>query len=537
MAVILVMTAIGGWAVCTGRVSYVITHGVSMSPVYYQGDLVFVVKANSYRVGQIAAYHGATPGLEVLHRIIAGDGKAGYVFKGDNNQSTDVVYPTADEVIGKAVLHVPKGGIWLKPLLSPTGLGMIGFLIVSGGAAAARTRREIPRGRRKKKVKAMARQGGSWTAAVTVAKTIGRLPPLLRAAAVLTALIAGLGIALAVLGWMKPVAQTRTTDGAAAQSMTFSYSATVPSSAAYDGTKVTSPEPVFRKLADKVDLRVRYLGHPGALDVNATLSDGSGWHSTMQIAPAKRFSGASDDITMTLNLNDFQERARAAAKAIGTAEGAPVTVALTARVTAAGEPAFTAPLNFTLAPLAFTLAGGPGSLVVNSSTTTADATVVPRTIEVLHHPVMTASAARSYAVLLLLGAAVGAVAIALVARRDTPVRTRSEIERRFPQLLVHVEPMASPPGKPVVNVDNFPALVKLAERYGQMILTWSRPDADDFVVRDEGITYRYRVDLETPDAPVPLMEDSHQHRARKRTAVKAVHTATEDRPASHRHPA
>jgi hypothetical protein len=59
--------------------------------------------------------------------------------------------------------------------------------------------------------------------------------------------------------------------------------------------------------------------------------------------------------------------------------------------------------------------------------------------------------------------------------------------------------MASPPGKPVVIVDTFPALVKLAEKYGQMILTWTRPDgADDFVVRDEGILYRYRIDPNVP---------------------------------------
>jgi hypothetical protein len=109
---------------------------------------------------------------------------------------------------------------------------------------------------------------------------------------------------------------------------------------------------------------------------------------------------------------------------------------------------------------------------------------------------VTAAQARSYAVLLLLAALVGAAAIAFVARRHSPLHTRAEIERRYPQLLVPVEPMASPPGKPVVLVDNFPALVKLAERYGQMILTWRRPDADDFVVRDEGITYRYRIPLD-----------------------------------------
>jgi hypothetical protein len=119
------------------------------------------------------------------------------------------------------------------------------------------------------------------------------------------------------------------------------------------------------------------------------------------------------------------------------------------------------------------------------------------------------------------------------------LRTRPQIERRYPQLLVHVEPMASPPGKPVVNVDNFPALVKLAERYGQMILTWRRPDADDFVVRDEGITYRYRVPLAdfSPGGDLTTeLVDVEAPTRRRRGATKTVLTGTEDRPASHRYP-
>src|SRR3954468_1305142 len=117
LAVILGVTAIAVWAVATDRIGYVVTHGVSMNPVYYQGDLVFVVKADSYHVGEIAAYHSTTTG-ETLHRIIGGDGTTGYTFKGDNNTSTDTDHPTADKLIGHAVLHVPKGGVWLKPLLS-----------------------------------------------------------------------------------------------------------------------------------------------------------------------------------------------------------------------------------------------------------------------------------------------------------------------------------------------------------------------------------------------------------------------------------
>jgi hypothetical protein len=155
-------------------------------------------------------------------------------------------------------------------------------------------------------------------------------------------------------------------------------------------------------------------------------------------------------------------------------------------------------LQLSLTSLQLILANGEGSLSVKDAGAGSAATHVMREFKIFGLSIMTAAQARSYAVLFLLAALLGAAAIAFVARRDSPLRTRAEIERRYPQLLVPVEPMASPPGKPVVLVDNFPALVRLAERYGQMILTWRRPDADDFVVRDEGITYRYRVPLDEP---------------------------------------
>lgn len=497
MAAILGMAAICAWAVTTEHISYTITHGVSMNPVYYQNDLIFVVKSPEYHIGEIAEYRTPRTGIEVLHRIIGGDPLNGFVFKGDNNQSTDTFTPTAGQIVGRALLHVPHGGVWLKPILSPTGLGMMGFLIISGGAAGTRTRREIPRGRRKKKVKAMSRQGGSWAMATAAIKIVERLPPILRAVVALIVVVASFGLALAVLGWMKPVTEVKKAAVGREQSMTFAYTAKVPQSAAYDGTTVTSPDPIFRKLANTVDLRIDYHGHPGSFDATAVLTNGSGWHTTLLLAPVKKFSGGDHAVDVALDLDALDERAKAAATAIGIQPG-PVSIALTARVVAAGHPTFTAPLQLSLTPLQLTLGSGAASLSVKDSGATTAATRVLREIKLFGQTMMTATQARSYAVLLLLFALAGAGAIAFVARRDTPVRTRAEIERRHPQLLVHVEPMASPPGKPVVSVDNFPALVKLAERYGQMILTWSRPDADDFVVRDEGITYRYRVLFDEP---------------------------------------
>ncbi|MGK5679087.1 DUF5305 family protein [Actinoplanes sp. URMC 104] len=496
MAVILLVTAIGGWAILSHRVSYVVTSGISMNPVYYQGDLVIVIHDDSYGIGQIVAYHGSIPGQKILHRIVGGDAHTGFVMKGDNNRSIDPLRPAAAEVIGRPVLHVPKGGLWLKPVLGPTGLGMIGFLIVGGGTTATLTRRQIPRGRRKKRVKAMSRQGGSWAQAAEVIKTIERMPPLARAlvvaATVMTALTLGLGVA----GWMKPITETVSKPPGPAQTTTFSYSAQVPSSPAYDGTTVTSPEPIFRKLANHVDFRTRYEGPSGTFELTAELTNGTGWHTTMPLVPATRFTGTAYQRTLNLNLQALSDRADAAARAIGVTPGNPLMIEVRSRVVSDGLAPFTASTRLQMNNVQMAPADG-SSLSASSATTPATA-VQAREITIFGYKVMNAAAARSYAILAFLAASALVGAVYFLTRRNTPLRTREEIERRHPQLLVHVEPMASPPGKPVVNVDNFPALVKLAERYGQMILTWRRPDADDFVVRDEGITYRYRIPLDEP---------------------------------------
>ncbi|MFC7275501.1 signal peptidase I [Paractinoplanes rhizophilus] len=496
MAAILGMAAIGAWAIMTERISYVATHGTSMNPVYYEGDLVFVVKADSYRVGEIVAYHGDVPGQRILHRIIGGDGAAGFVVKGDNNESIDPLTPTDDEMIGRAVLHVPHGGIWLKPLLGPSGLGMLSFLVISG-ETRPRTRRDIPRGRRKKRVKAMSsRQGGSWAVAVAVLKAVERLPPVLRVAAAVAAGLTLCALVLGILGWMRPTIDKQAGESIPEQSITFSYTAKVPKSAGYDGTTVTAPEPIFRKLASSAVLRTRYQGPAGMFTLTAALTNGTGWHTNQTWVQKKPFPGPTYDSTITLDFAALAKRADDASRAIGAGPNGSVTIALSAMVESKGLATLSAPLQMAITPFQMSLVEG-AKLETKAGGTTPDL-LVPREIRIFGVSLITASQARSNAILALIGAVAIAVVVLLAARRRMPTRTRSEIEARYPQLLVPVEPMPSPPGKPVVNVDNFPALVKLAEKYGQMILTWRRPDADDFVVRDEGITYRYRVPLDEP---------------------------------------
>ncbi|WP_433828352.1 signal peptidase I [Actinoplanes sp. CA-015351] len=500
MAAILVMAAIGGWAISTHQIGYVVTYGVSMNPVYYAGDLVVIAKFDSYEIGDITAYHGADGRKKVLHRIIGGDAESGFVLKGDNNESIDTDTPTADEVLGRAVLHVPKVGTWLRLLVSPTSLGMLGFLFVGSRAAKIRNRRDIPRGRQKKRViKGMSGQGGSWAAALTVAKAVRRLHPALRAVAVLSIVLTVCALAIGVLGWMKPATQTTSGSSAENEKMTFSYSAEVPRSAAYDGTTAYSPDPIYRKLVRFVVLRLEYLGKPGEVDVFARLSSESGWHSTMQLAQAKEFSSERFTGTVSLDLNGMEDRAEEASEAIGAEIGA-TTVAITARVKHSDGSTFEPQLSFALNAVQFSLTGGASSLVIDGSSVASSGAIYPRQISAFGRDLLTAAQARKYAVFLLLAALLCAGVVATIAFRQVPLRSREQIERRYPHLLVPVEPMPSPPGKPVVIVDKFPALVKLAEKYGQMILTWTRPDgAEDFVVRDDGVTYRYRI--EPPAVP------------------------------------
>jgi signal peptidase I len=511
VAAILVMAAIGGWAFTSHRLSYVVTHGVSMQPLYHDGDLVFVAKADSYEIGQIAAYHGGAGGrVEVLHRIIGGDPETGFILKGDNKQSTDVDRPTADQLIGRAVLHVPHGGVVLRPMLSPTGLGMIGFLFASGGAVAAKSRRDVPRGRRKKKVKGMSGGGGSWATAAVVFKAVKRLHPALRALAIITALFTATGFALGLLGWMKPTTEAVAYPGQSGESMTFSYSADVIRSAAYDGTTVYSPDPIFRRLANLVDLNVNYTGTPGRIQVNARMSAQNGWHTTLQLSQQQQFTSGSFAGKVQLDLNALEGRARAAGEAIGADMGA-VIIAITAQVEHDDGATFEPQISLNLAPLQLTLTGGAEVLVVKQSSTAAGVSLQARQIGAFGYDIVTAADARKYAAYLLLTAIIGAVIVAMSALRHVPLRTRVQIQRRYPHLLVPVEPMASPPGKPVVVVDTFPALVKLAEKYGQMILTWTRPDgADDFVVRDEGILYRYRIEPPPAAPAIPARSGAQQ---------------------------
>jgi len=149
--------------------------------------------------------------------------------------------------------------------------------------------------------------------------------------------------------------------------------------------------------------------------------------------------------------------------------------------------------------LQLTLVGGPSALTVTDTTPTHRAGRAENTLGPAGYQA-SVSALRIASLVLALGGllmlCLGGLASARAATSEA-----AAIKRRYATMLLQVEPMTSPPGRPVVDVTDFPALARLAERYGLLVMHWTRSNVDTFIVHDDGITYRYRTGTgHTPQA-------------------------------------
>ena len=117
-----------------GSAAYVLVSGKSMLPRYRTGDLVLVEKQSSYHVGQLIAYRvpkgDAMAGAQVIHRIVGGDAKHGFVVKGDNRTARDVWRPRPADIVGAKALRIPDAVLGLQFLRSPIFLALLAACFV-----------------------------------------------------------------------------------------------------------------------------------------------------------------------------------------------------------------------------------------------------------------------------------------------------------------------------------------------------------------------------------------------------------------------
>jgi signal peptidase I len=117
-----------------GSAGYVLVSGQSMEPRYHTGDMVMVRRQAHYHAGQVIAYRvpkgDAMAGRQVIHRIIGGDAKHGFIVRGDNRSAADTWRPKQDDIVGAKVMRIPNAVAVLQYLRSPFVLGLLAACFV-----------------------------------------------------------------------------------------------------------------------------------------------------------------------------------------------------------------------------------------------------------------------------------------------------------------------------------------------------------------------------------------------------------------------
>ncbi len=73
--------------------------GVSMEPILFDGDIIFIEKQSDYYVGDIIVFHYLDEGI-IVHRITSINHSA-IICKGDNSKRQEIILKR--QIIGKVV--------------------------------------------------------------------------------------------------------------------------------------------------------------------------------------------------------------------------------------------------------------------------------------------------------------------------------------------------------------------------------------------------------------------------------------------------
>ena len=487
-----------------GGTSYAVIVGSSMEPGLQRGDLAIVRRQDAYRVGDAVLYDSRDLGTKVLHRIVRVEGDR-FVLKGDNNDFLDPEKPTEEQIVGALWVTAPAVGRvteWLRePLHGALLVAFVTLIALGGGIGAGTAVRRGPKQLDRKPPRTRPR-----------VPALGTVPdeqkPFLLGVGVAALALA----ALAVISFSRPVAGTETVEAAYAHQGRFAYEARVPRNAAYPDGEVTTGEPVFLRLVDRLRVSFDYglesdlSTRPGGrIALDAKISDGRGWERVLPLQAERAFSGATAHASGLLDLRRI-ERIVDEVRALTGSGQTVFTVAVLPRVEVKGSVG-DEPLDATFAPvLSFeygdlrlqpSLDGGEGvgpfaPREAGSGTRPGAAKL---SLGALSLEVGTARRVSllGIAVLLLLGG------LALVARGRRDDDEHERIRSRYGHLLVPVA-SRSTEWEHVTDLAAMDALVRVAEHHGKLILHVPEGRGHAYVVEDGANVFRYRIGAPEPVA-------------------------------------
>ena len=530
-----------------GSTSYATTEGISMLPHLHTGDLAVLRTQSSYEVGEAALYKSPVLGRSVLHRIVAIHDDR-YFFKGDNNDFVDPGSVPKSAIVGTLWFHVPHVGGWVGWLGTPFHSALFAAaaaLVLLLGGRTRRLRRERRRG---------AADGPASQPALDRAGTLRQLhlsgwfPPL-----VVTLIIGGL---LLVVGLAQPLHKSVGSPGAYRHLGSFSYAGrlTKPNAAYPSGVALTG-QVLPLDLIHTMQVRFRYqfstrLTHNvhGTIALKARVSAQTSYHQTFTVRKAVAFRGDRTSADGTVDLTQARSFFDQLSAQTGSV-GADYSVDLLAIVRITGIVG-AKHIHETFAPaLPFSL--NHQFIAINVPVTSTGSTYLAPTasdLTVLLNPDQPGSIPRRAANTLsftslhldvmrvrLLGLALtligllGLVALMILRRQSDERSEQDLIQSDFGNLIVPALSINRDPHTPVELAD-FHSLVRLAQRYEQLILHEHRGDEDIYAVEEDGRLYVYRIGPNAPKplpspAPVaahPALLSARPARVQRRTRLRAL---------------
>lgn len=118
----------------TGDIAYIFNVSIltvntgSMEPLLSAGDVMFIKKAESLEIDDVATYLDG-PGYLVTHRVID-ENQNGYIFQGDANNVKDDKAIQQNQIRGKYIGHIPGLYFIIKRITHPIGIALIIVLFI-----------------------------------------------------------------------------------------------------------------------------------------------------------------------------------------------------------------------------------------------------------------------------------------------------------------------------------------------------------------------------------------------------------------------
>ncbi len=119
-----------------------------MEPALQPNDLVVAFDRSSYAVGDVVVYRvpAAEPGegVNIVHRIVGGSARTGFLVKGDSREGADHWRPRGEEILGRVRFQGPRAGYALLFLRTSLGLALLcglTTLLVALGAITGPSRK------------------------------------------------------------------------------------------------------------------------------------------------------------------------------------------------------------------------------------------------------------------------------------------------------------------------------------------------------------------------------------------------------------